>query len=516
MEGTRGSDFLRWIAIRYRIYCLWPTERYSPWFLGFRFYVFTASPHGSIWVGRICFICYCVDADAIEFYPPNRSPVISSENPLSGTWNVPVSLSELSFQIEDADGDRMSYTVTTDPDIGSGSGTNKGDGVYTVPVSGLKSNTQYQWVVEVADGRDVTMKELSFMTEELPFDPFDEGWQHRKKIIIDHTQVAGDLNYFPVLVSTLDTDFRDKAQDDGDDMLFMNGPGVANKLYHEIEHYDGSTGELVTWVNIPSVSHDEDTVLYMYYGNPNCNSQQVPERIWNSSYCGVWHLDNFYDSTINNNDGINHGTDDVTGKIGSAKDFVSSNSEYIDLGDMSEPCDGTIGTATFEMWIKPDSLTVGKLLTKHNSKVEPDKKTYEVEVDPDGKIRFEFWSGTWYPSHRKIIVTTDDAHVSIGNWQHIAAIVDLPSQNVDIYYNGDEKPSATIIEGEPLSYFYDISWSEELGRNTGSSSTKYYDGCMDEVRISKTCKSSLWIKTSYANQNDPSSFLSFGPEETGP
>jgi len=118
-----------------------------------------------------------VNAEEIEWWPPNNPSVISNENPPSGTWNVPVSLSELSFQIEDADGDPMSYSVTTSPDIGSGSGTNKGDGVYTVSVSGLKPNTQYQWVVEVADGKDVTMKELSFMTEELPFDPGCWGFE---------------------------------------------------------------------------------------------------------------------------------------------------------------------------------------------------------------------------------------------------------------------------------------------------------------------------------------------------
>ena len=44
----------------------------------------------------------------------------------------------------------------------------------------------------------------------------------------------------------------------------------------------------------------------------------------------------------------------------------------------------------------------------------------------------------------------------------------------------------------------------------------FCDGKIDEVRISKTVKSPEWILTSYNNQNDPMSFLSFGPEETSP
>ena len=41
------------------------------------------------------------------------------------------------------------------------------------------------------------------------------------------------------------------------------------------------------------------------------------------------------------------------------------------------------------------------------------------------------------------------------------------------------------------------------------------DGILDEIRISNTARSSDWISTEYNNQNDPSDFLSFGPEETG-
>jgi hypothetical protein len=444
------------------------------------------------------------------------APVISNPNPEDGKQFVSVDLSQLSFHLSDPQGDLMEYTVETSPDIGSGSGIDVSEGIYNIDIGGLDFTHEYKWFVNVTDGNNWKHKVFIFQTEPMMvFDPFDEGWNYRKKIIIDYTKVAGDLKNFPVLISTIDSDLRDKAQDDADDVLFMDGPDVANRLFHEIEHYNGSTGELVTWVNVSNLTANQDTEIYIYYGNSECISQQFLEKIWDSNYCGVWHLDNFLDSTMNNNDGTNQGTGDCTGKIDKAKDFISNNEDYIDLGDMSEPCNDLIGTATFEMWIKPDSLTDGMILTKHNSKVEPDKKTYEVEVRTDGKIRFEFWSGTWYPSHKKIIVTTEDSYVSIGIWQHIVAVANVASRDVQIYYNGDKKSSATIIEGDPLPYFYDISWSEHLGRNTGSS-TRYYDGCMDEVRISKICRSADWISTEYNNQKDPSSFYQVGPEEANP
>lgn len=44
----------------------------------------------------------------------------------------------------------------------------------------------------------------------------------------------------------------------------------------------------------------------------------------------------------------------------------------------------------------------------------------------------------------------------------------------------------------------------------------YSNGIYDEVRTSKIARSPSWISTEYNNQNDPSIFFSFGPEETGP
>ncbi len=448
-----------------------------------------------------------VNAEEIEWWPPNNPPVISNENPPSGTWNVPVSLSELSFQIEDADGDPMSYSVTTSPDIGSGSGTNKGDGVYTVPVSGLKPNTRYQWVIEVADGKDVTMKELSFMTEELPFDPFDEGWQYRKKITIDHTQVAGDLSYFPVLVSTLDTDLRDKTQDDGDDILFMDGVGVANKLYHEIEQYDGSTGELVAWLNIPSVSYDEDTVLYMYYGNPTASNQESPILIWDTGFTHVWHMDGTDDSTSNNHDLTNHGATTTTGIIGTAYDFEKSETDYITFGDntISHP-----KPMCMELWFNMESTATGDyygmmdMRDQYTINLIQRKNAYTTI--PDNCM----YGGYYTTGSGWSLYDTGVNSISTSTWYHIAFTVDAAG-NAQIYSDGIGKESGSGL-GDAASE----DWESGIGAYFSSSISHHFDGIIDEVRISDVTRSAEWVSTSYNNQNDPSSFLSFGPEETGP
>jgi len=442
-----------------------------------------------------------VDAEEIEFYPPNRPPIISSENPSSGTWNVPVSLSELSFRIEDADGDRMSYTVTTEPDIGSGSGTNKRNGVYTIPVSGLKPSTQHRWIVEVTDSKDVTMQEFSFMTEELPFDPFEEGWQYRKQITIDHTQVAGDLSYFPVLISTVDNDLRDKTQEDGDDILFMDGHGVANKLYHELERFDGSSGELITWVNTPSLSSTVDTSLYLYYGNPNSGSQQMPERVWSTHYSGIWHLDDLHDSSSNTNDGSNHGTISILGQIGNARSF-DGNNDHITVSDDPSLNFHNTNQLTIMLWVKRDHVNAPKTEKLISKSTTAYNAGYGLNIRTNNSIRFEVRTGS------KVFYMLSTTELMDANWHHITAIWDDGSQYI-------------YVDGEFDKYKFQGDFSikddhKSLEIGIHYSDNQPFKGCIDEIYISDTPRSASWIKTSYNNQNDPSSFLSFGPEETGP
>jgi len=105
-----------------------------------------------------------VTADDIESFPPNSKPEISSPNPSNGQENMPLSLSELSFKINDDDNDLMSYTVITFPDIGSGSGSLKTNGDYSIPVSNLQESTEYNWTVSVSDGSDTTEKTYTFTT----------------------------------------------------------------------------------------------------------------------------------------------------------------------------------------------------------------------------------------------------------------------------------------------------------------------------------------------------------------
>ena len=93
---------------------------------------------------------------------------------------------------------------------------------------------------------------------------YNSNWQYRKKLTIDYNEVGATLTNFPVLVSlSSDTDLAADAQDDNDDILFTGSNGTT-KLDHEIEYFNGTTGQLIAWVKIPSLSNTVDTDIYMY------------------------------------------------------------------------------------------------------------------------------------------------------------------------------------------------------------------------------------------------------------
>jgi len=131
------------------------------WGIGFA----VAYPEGNIYgfAGYALFVT--VTADQIESYPPNQAPMITGTDPVDNEQNVPLSLSELSFSISDPEGDLMSYTVTTSPDIGSGSGNLKPGGTYTVSVHGLQDFTQYSWTIAVSDTQHTTEQTFRFTTQ---------------------------------------------------------------------------------------------------------------------------------------------------------------------------------------------------------------------------------------------------------------------------------------------------------------------------------------------------------------
>jgi hypothetical protein len=434
----------------------------------------------------------------------NTPPSISNPSPANGAINVPVSLSSLSINLIDYQGNLMNYSITTSPNIGTGSGVNVPNGYYSLSVAGLNYSTTYNWIVTANAGAYTTNMTFSFTTAAGPFDPFSSGWQYRKEITINHAQVAGDQTNFPVLIDITDHDLASKACSDGYDILFMNGTGVAWKLNDEIESYNSNTGCLVAWVNIPSLSSTSDTLIYMYYGNPSSSNQQTKMDVWDSNFVMVLHFDETsgtqYDSTSYQNNGTPYNvTEGVSGMIDGADSF-GTGTPYVEVPNAPSLSPTVL---TVEAWIQPNTVSgEHPIIEKYDWLAGTGG--YLIRQSDDSLL-FDVLQGT-----------TDNLvwanHVlQVGNWYFVVGTFD--GSYLKIYVNGQLVNQAAWTGSNLAS-----SSSLKIGTrgNDGASSGLFFSGIIDEARVSNIARSTGWISTEYNNENNPSTFSSVGAEEEAP
>ncbi|MBN2599768.1 MAG: DUF2341 domain-containing protein [Candidatus Thermoplasmatota archaeon] len=461
--------------------------------------------------------------EVFSFTTEGVAPIISEITPLNAELFVPIAQDYLRFYLRDPQNDPIDYTVETSPPIGSGSGTGVGAGFVTILISGLQDTTIYHWYVNATDGTYTTSEEFWFQTEPLmDFDPFAKGWQYRKMVTIDYSKVAEPLHDFPVFIQSVDTDLKNHTQSDGDDILFMDGTGIAHRLWHEIETYDANTGQLVAWVKLPSIDITDDTVFYLYYGNAAVTSQQFPNKVWDGPYRAVWHLQNnpatpLMDSSTFENHGTASGgmtmTNVVAAKLGDGLHFDGVD-DYVSApdNDSLRPVDVTlsgwykplaagkgmyvISKASFDYWGNADGHTYGFMISNDNSVKAAFERPDSQQHDCAGN--FITSQNQWY-----YLTLTFNEGINIGS----------------LYVNGVHQGSVGPCHSSVL--WYPQPWDFIIGasrQSTGSTRVpNVFQNCViDEVQVLNSVKTAGWIATEYSNQNNPATFLSFGAEEVGP
>ena len=126
-------------------------------------------------------------------------------------------------------------------------------------------------------------------------DWYNNSWEQRKKITTTlNTEISSDLTDFPALISFTHSDLTQTTESDGTDIVFTASDGTT-ELAYEIERFDQSTGEVIAWVKIPTVSASENTDIYIYYKGTSTSSSS---SVWDSSYKLVWHLNQTSTGTV--------------------------------------------------------------------------------------------------------------------------------------------------------------------------------------------------------------------------
>ncbi len=370
---------------------------------------------------------------------------------------------------------------------------------------------------------------------------YNSNWNYRQKITINSSLVPGNLSNFPVLISKIDTNLivspgGKVGKANGGDILFANSAGTV-KYNHEIESYNSTTGELIAWVRVPSVLSTSDTVFYMYYGNPVAADQWDVNGTWDGNYESVLHLNEdpsgtppqMQDSTSNNNHGTSNGgmstADQVAGQITGSLDFDGSN-------DRIAVPNNTTPNFTASAWIYHRNTTgSGDPVLGNTSWSCPGG--WPCHGFLSGYV-MRFWSSDtslWYllgqvspgpPDYLPFIYDIKlKKSIALQAWTHVAMSYDASSEKLKTYINGD------LINGGVISDDCippPIEWCSDTGPYNPSTQASlfiasdytngiYFNGIIDEVRISDTARSDAWIMASFNNQNGPSAFLSFGMQQ---
>ncbi len=325
---------------------------------------------------------------------------------------------------------------------------------------------------------------------------YNTSWAHRKQVTIAHTQVSGGsaLANFPVLYSVAsDSNLAAEAQTTGNDILFTASDGVT-KLNHQIESYNSSTGQLVAWVQIPSLANSADTVIYIYYGNASAASQQNPASVWDSNYAGVWHLPNgttlsANDSTANGHNGTISSPVAIAGEIGGGASFNGSSD-----GVSFSPISNLAQTYTAEFWINssfphPYMTILGGSSGFNDIYFDGSKNTIGVD------------NGTSFSAYSTASVS--GLNVASNAWTSLA--VTRSGSSISVYKNG------TLMGTGTFSTPYNTANFAEMGSAGG---INFYGGKLDEVRVSSNVRSAGWIQTEYNNESSPATFLSVASEQS--
>ncbi len=353
----------------------------------------------------------------------------------------------------------------------------------------------------------------------------NSAWQYRQQITIDHSKISATLTDFPIYVNLADLgpDFFSVVKSDGSDIRITSVDGTT-ELAREVVSVDkvGQTGEL--YFKAPSLSHVNDSIFYVYYGNISATEPAVTDpngrnAVWSNQFKAVYHMGqgNAVDSTGNGHDGTNHGTGSASGQLGVARSF-NGVSDYITIPDDDSLTfnDGTADTPiTITAWV--NNTNVGKsspILSKYDSFL-PFRGEWASAVNANGVMVFQALDST----------TTDRVHGRTANntitnnlWTYFSSVYDASQADSGVAFYKDGVSVASIGLGDDTNYagmqnrtgVMSIGASHYTGDLTYQ---QYAKGSIDEVRLASTERLAEWIAAEYANQGSAGTFYAVGSRE---
>ncbi len=379
-----------------------------------------------------------------------------------------------------------------------------GQATISAPSPQFRNGVEYEFVGWSDGGEqshDIVIPETAttYLATYAPVGPpgpiwWDADWQKRTRLGLDNSGLGSDLPGFPVLV-VLDATRIDYSlvQNDGQDLRFV-AEDHATLLPHSVELWD-ETGVSYVWVGLQALPAEQNPgtpEIWIYYDNPGAPDSQSPEQVWDANFRSVWHLEpGLQDETSNGNDGTNFGTQSVQGSSADGRVFDGAD-DYIDAGSGFD----ITGPLTLEAWVQvadPGQVVVAQLFSK---KVNyGGGGGYALVYQPNADRVTLLGSGRDFARAGGVALDS--------SWHHLAAVID--GSEGRIFLDGNDVTSDSTVS--PLA---SNNVPLHLGKRTNRTSG-YWNGSVDEVRVSDVARSPEWLAMQVRSMND--SLLQYGPQE---
>lgn len=380
--------------------------------------------------------------------------------------------------------------------------------------SGGPGQTSWSDNTKFSTSTDIDYSTTGQLTIQAQTNWYNTDWDYRKNITFNNSAQASNLVNFPVQVALTSSNFDfSKAQSNGEDIRFTDSNGTT-LLDYEIEKWDNAGETAWIWVNVPQINASSTTdSIYMYYGNAAAADAENPSGTWNSNYALVHHLEQtadcpvtFLDSTTHNNDGFCDGTAPTftnSGKIDGARQINDFGWIYA-----ADSPDFTSNQLTVSLWANQNSLSTSKSLASkwyYNT-----QGSWAIQTGNSDNTQLQVFiansltdpgdnhgitdTGTWSTGWHNVTFTYDSA--GSGNSGKLKVYIDGVPQNLTF--------TGTIASSLPDS-------DTNLRIGDFGNLSRYWNGSVDEVRLSTNVQSPDWIAASYLSGNN--TFNTFGTEE---
>jgi len=339
------------------------------------------------------------------------------------------------------------------------------------------------------------------------------GYTAGYALAIDHTRVVhSDQTDFPVEISGTYPFLANVAyggsveNNNGWDIIFTSDVAGLNKLDHEIESYDPTTGAITAWVRVPTLSSSLDTVIFLWYGNIDISaSQENRAGVWKNGYAGVWHLSghNLALDSTGNNSGIASNVTPASGVLDGAGVFSGTTNSYVRVQNSSSFKPST--DLTLEAWVNPTRVTAWN-------------KAIALDYRADGSWNSPFLAYALQMNNNTTGIAfqvtnsgnvnnvTSAGTIPLSSWSAIAGTFDSVNHIQHLYINGAQDSNSLVNNSASIDY--GTSQDLTLGIRSPYSPGEEWIGALDELRISTVARSPDWIATEYNNESSPSTFYS--------